>query len=96
MVGWRCAYVDKLKPPTNHILVAYKNVEGHEHGQLDFHVPTQSWSHHESIGCHDFHQVGIDFGKFFLYVVKIRFHNSLFLRVGFHVGRFAHHILVEM
>ena len=26
----------------NHILVAYKNVEGHGHGPLDFHAPTKA------------------------------------------------------
>jgi hypothetical protein len=37
-----------------------------------------------------FNQVRIDFGNFFSWVVKARFHVSWFLRVSFHVGRFFH------
>jgi hypothetical protein len=37
-----------------------------------------------------FNQVRIDFGNFFSWVVKTRFHVSWFLRVSFHVGRFFH------
>jgi hypothetical protein len=40
-VGWRCSHVDKHKPRTNHILVAYWNLKGHGHGLLDFHAPTE-------------------------------------------------------
>jgi hypothetical protein len=43
-VGWRTPLVDKYKLPTNHILVAYQNVEGHGHGLLDFYVPTWVWN----------------------------------------------------
>jgi hypothetical protein len=42
IVGWRCSHVDKHKLPTNHILVAYQNVEGHEDGPLDFHAPIKA------------------------------------------------------
>ena len=38
IVGWRCSRVYKHEPPTNHILVAYKNVDGCGHGPLDFHA----------------------------------------------------------
>ena len=39
----------------------------------------RSGLHGESIGCHNFDQVGIDFSNFFLlWVVTIRFYNSCF------------------
>ena len=50
----------------------------------------------ESIGCHNFDHIGTDFGKTNSWVVKIRFRVSHSLRVSFHVGRFAHHILMEI
>ena len=37
-----CLHVDKNKMLTNYVLVAYKNVEGHGYGPLDFHVPTKA------------------------------------------------------
>ena len=40
LVGGRCLHVNKHKLPTNHILVAYQNVEGGGHMPLDIHAPT--------------------------------------------------------
>jgi hypothetical protein len=57
---------------------------------------SQSGPHRNSIGCHHFDQVGVDFGHIFLWVVKTRFRVSQFLRVTFHVRHLAHHILVEI
>ena len=42
IMDWRCSHVDKYKPPINHIMVTYQNVEGCDHGLLDFHAPTKS------------------------------------------------------
>ena len=36
--GGVCIYVDKHKPPTNHVLVACQDVEGRGHVPLDFHA----------------------------------------------------------
>ena len=49
-----------------------------------------------SMGCHEFVKVGIDFIIKYSWVVKTRFHGSRFARISFHVGHFAHPILVEM
>ena len=31
-MDWRCSHVDKNKPPTNHIMVVYCNVEAMDMG----------------------------------------------------------------
>ena len=52
-------------------------------------------THRESIGCHHFDNVGHDFGNFFSWVDKIRFHVSRLHSlpmVSFHACRFAHKV----
>ena len=42
--------------------------------------------HRDSIKCYNFDEVGIGFGNFFLWVVKIRFYVPWFRGLSFHVG----------
>ena len=42
IVGRRCSHVNEHKQPTNHIMVAYYDVEGCGHGPLDFYATTKA------------------------------------------------------
>lgn len=40
----------------------------------------------QSIGCHDFYKACVDFGDVSLWVVKVRFHVSWFLKDSVYIG----------